>query len=75
MKIITDSTADLTKELYEQLDIGMVPLTIQLGERRWRDFYDVKPEAYFALLRASTDFPNNISAFSSGFYQCLYAIC
>jgi DegV family protein with EDD domain len=57
MKIITDSTADLTKELYEQLDIGMVPLTIQLGERKWRDFYDVKPEAYFALLRASTDFP------------------
>jgi DegV family protein with EDD domain len=57
MKIITDSTADFTKELYEQLDIGMVPLTIQLGERRWRDFYDVKPEAYFALLRASTDFP------------------
>jgi DegV family protein with EDD domain len=57
MKIITDSTADFTKELYEQLDIGMVPLTIQLGERRWRDFYDMKPDAYFALLRASTDFP------------------
>jgi DegV family protein with EDD domain len=57
MKIITDSTADLTRELYEQLDIGMVPLTIQLGERRWRDFYDMKPEAYFPILRASTDFP------------------
>jgi DegV family protein with EDD domain len=57
MKIITDSTADFTKELYEQLDVGMVPLTIQLGERRWRDFYDMKPEAYFPILRASTDFP------------------
>jgi DegV family protein with EDD domain len=57
MKIITDSTADLTKELYEQFDIGMVPLTIQLGERRWRDYYDMKPEAYFPILRASTDFP------------------
>ena len=57
MKIITDSTADLTKELYEQFDIAMVPLTIQLGERKWRDFYDVKPQAYFALLKASTDFP------------------
>lgn len=57
MKIITDSTADLTKELYEQLDIGMVPLTIQLGERRWRDFYDLRPDAYYALLKASTDFP------------------
>jgi DegV family protein with EDD domain len=57
MKIITDSTADFTKELYEQLNIGMVPLTIQLGERRWRDFYDMKPEAYFAVLKVSTDFP------------------
>jgi DegV family protein with EDD domain len=57
MKIITDSTADLTKELYEQLDIGMVPLTIQLGERKWRDFYDMQPEAYFPILKASTDFP------------------
>jgi DegV family protein with EDD domain len=57
MKIITDSTADLTKELYEQLDIGMVPLTIQLGERKWRDFYDMQPEAYLPILRASTDFP------------------
>jgi DegV family protein with EDD domain len=57
MKIITDSTADFTKELYEQLDIGMVPLTIQLGEKRWRDFYDMQPDAYFPILRASTDFP------------------
>jgi len=57
MKIITDSTADLTKELYEQLDIDMVPLTIQLGERKWRDFYDLMPDAYYALLKASTDFP------------------
>ena len=57
MKIITDSTADLTKELYEQFDIGMVPLTIQLGERRWRDFYDMKPDAYFPILRTSSDFP------------------
>ncbi len=57
MKIITDSTADLTKELYEQMDIGMVPLTIQLGERKWRDYLDMKPEAYFNILKASTDFP------------------
>ncbi len=57
MKIITDSTADLTKELYKQMDIGMVPLTIQLGERKWRDYLDMKPEAYFNILKASTDFP------------------
>jgi len=57
MKIITDSTADLTKELYEQMEIEMVPLTIQLGERKWRDFLDMKPEAYYDILKTSTDFP------------------
>ncbi|HVN97794.1 MAG TPA: DegV family protein [Syntrophorhabdaceae bacterium] len=57
MRIVTDSTADLTKELYDELDIEMVPLTIQLGERRWRDYLDVKPDEYYALLRTSTDFP------------------
>lgn len=46
MKIITDSTADLTEELYRQFNIGMVPLTIQLGEEKWRDFYDVSPDAF-----------------------------
>lgn len=57
MKIITDSTADLTEELYRQFDIGMVPLTIQLGEEKWRDFYDVAPEAFYELLKKSRDFP------------------
>jgi DegV family protein with EDD domain len=57
MKIITDSTADLSGELYEKYDIGMVPLTVHLGERTWLDFHDVKPDEYYALLRKSKTFP------------------
>ncbi len=57
MKIITDSTADLSTEAYEKHGIGVVPLTLRLGGRTWRDFFDIDPDAYYALLRESKDFP------------------
>lgn len=57
MKIITDSTADLPAALYEKHGIGVVPLTVRLGDRTWRDFFDIDPDAYYALLRESKDFP------------------
>jgi DegV family protein with EDD domain len=57
MKIITDSTADLPAESYEKHDIGVVPLTLHLGDRTWRDFFDIDPDEYYVLLRESKDFP------------------
>jgi DegV family protein with EDD domain len=57
MKIITDSTADLPAESYEKYGIGVVPLTLRLGGRTWRDFFDIDADAYYALLRESKDFP------------------
>ncbi len=57
MKIITDSTADLSAANYEKHGIWVVPLTLRLGGRTWRDFFDIDPDAYYALLRESKDFP------------------
>ncbi len=57
MKIVTDSTADLTSELYKQHDITPVPLTIHLGEKSWRDFYDISPDEFYALLSKSNEVP------------------
>src|SRR4030042_3172503 len=57
MKIITDSTADLSRDLYQKYDIGMVPITSHLGDRKWLDFYDVEPDEYYPLLRTSKAFP------------------
>jgi DegV family protein with EDD domain len=58
MKIITDSTADLSKELYEKYDIGCVPLTVHLAEKSWLDFYDIEPDEYYAMLRRTRAFPS-----------------
>lgn len=57
MKIITDSTADLTKELALKFDIDIVPLTIHLGDKSWKDYYDTEPDQYYELLRKSSAFP------------------
>jgi len=57
VKIITDSTADLSRDLYQKHDIGMVPLTIHLGERTWLDFHDIEPDEYYTMLRKSKAFP------------------
>jgi DegV family protein with EDD domain len=57
MKIITDSTADMDQSIYEKYSIGMVPLTIHLGDKTWRDFYDVKPDDYYEMLRTTKSFP------------------
>jgi len=57
MKIITDSTADLSRDLYQKYDIDVVPLTIHLGERTWLDFYDIEPDEYYRMLRNSKAFP------------------
>jgi DegV family protein with EDD domain len=57
MKIVTDSTADLTKEFILERNIEIVPLTIHLGDKSWKDYYDVEPDEYYELLRKSSAFP------------------
>lgn len=57
MKIITDSTVDLPWDLIKAYDIQIVPLTIKLGDRQWKDFFDIDPETYYKMLRDTTEFP------------------
>ena len=47
VKIISDSTCDLSKELVEKYDITILPLHILLGENEYRDGVDVTPEEIF----------------------------
>ena len=44
VKIISDSTCDLSKDLLEKYDISILPLHILLGETEYRDGVDITPE-------------------------------
>ena len=37
VKIFTDSTSDLSKELLEKYNIGVIPLYIHLGDEEYKD--------------------------------------
>lgn len=47
IKIIADSTCDLTKDLIEQYDITIVPLTIMLGDNDYKDGKNITPTDIF----------------------------
>ncbi|MBQ8185088.1 MAG: DegV family protein, partial [Lachnospiraceae bacterium] len=37
IKIVSDSTCDLSKELLEKYDISIIPLHIHLGDAEYKD--------------------------------------
>ena len=41
IKVIVDSTADLSKELYEKYDIAVIPLNVSFGEKTFKDGIDI----------------------------------
>lgn len=48
VKIISDSTCDLSQALIEKYDITILPLHILLGDKEYRDGADITPEEIFA---------------------------
>lgn len=47
VRIVSDSTCDLTKELVEKYDIAIVPLHIVLGETEYLDGVNISPEEIY----------------------------
>ena len=48
VKIIADSTCDLSEELIKKYDISILPLHILLGEEEYEDGKTITPEEIFA---------------------------
>lgn len=47
VKIVTDSTADLPADLVEALDIGVLPVTVILDGKAYRDRVDMTIEHFY----------------------------
>lgn len=50
VKIITDSTADISPELAATLGITVLPLTIQLGNKTYREGIDLTSKEFFSKI-------------------------
>ena len=57
IRIISDSTCDLSKELIEQYDITIVPLHIVLGEDEFLDGVNIAPDDIYAWSDANNAIP------------------
>lgn len=55
IKIISDSTCDLSKELVEKYDIAIMPLTVVKDGQTYRDNVDITPADIFAHVAAGGD--------------------
>jgi DegV family protein with EDD domain len=57
VRIVTDSACDLTKDQYEPLGIGVVPLTIRIGADEFTDMVDLSSEDFYRRMAASDTLP------------------
>lgn len=55
--VVTDSGADLPAEALERLNIHVVPLRLQVGERDYLDKVTLSPSDFFELLRQGGSVP------------------
>lgn len=62
IKVISDSLSDIPKDLIEKYDIGIVPLTIRLDERDYKDGIDINNKEFYEKLRNSKDTPKTSQA-------------
>lgn len=62
VKIIADSTCDLSKELLERFDVSIVPLAINLGDESYLDGVDVFPDDIYAWSNETKLTPKTSSA-------------
>lgn len=57
IKIITDSTCDLSKEVAEELDIEVVPLSVNISSKSYKDGIDITFDTLNNVILESQDFP------------------
>lgn len=62
IRISTDSTADIPREMWEELNIKVIPLTIINGKKQYRDGYDLTPEEFYEILNESAVLPSSSQA-------------
>ncbi|SDC56843.1 MULTISPECIES: DegV family protein [unclassified Candidatus Frackibacter] len=57
IKIVTDSTADLSLELIKELGIEMIPLTVNFNNEFFADKIDISPNEFFTRLEKVDELP------------------
>ncbi|MGE5629971.1 MAG: DegV family protein [Caulobacteraceae bacterium] len=74
LQLITDSSADLPKELLEKYNISVVPLTIQLEGKEYLEGVDITPEEFFQKMFSSKELPKTSQPSPANFSNMFAAL-
>ena len=73
VRIVTDSSSDLTDEQVADFAITVVPLTVRFGDQEFVDRRDLTPQTFWAKVAASATLPETAApspgAFEAAFRQ------
>ncbi|NFN80231.1 DegV family protein [Clostridium botulinum] len=69
IKIITDSTADLPKEIYEKYDIEVLPVLINFKEESYLDGVEINPDKVFEKIEKNNILPTTGQVIPSRFIE------
>ena len=62
VKIIADSTCDLSKDLLEKYDISVLPLHIVLGDKEYKDGLEISPDEIYEWSNTNKEAPKTSAA-------------
>lgn len=58
IKILTDSSSNMTKEQADELGVTLLPLTVVFGDKEYRDGIDIDATAFYDMLINEKDHPH-----------------
>jgi len=74
VKIVTDSASDLSLEIAKEFDIAIVPLSVNINGKSYRDRYDLLPAEFYAMLDREKILPTTSQVAPQAFYEVFQKI-
>ena len=75
IKITADSTCDLSPEIVERFGVGILPLSVIMGEKVYKDGIDIKPADIFSFVKENGVLPKSSAPsteeYAEYFKKCL----
>lgn len=69
VKIVTDSTSDITSDLAQKLGITVVPLTVSFGHESFLDRVDITTDEFYRRLAKESAFPTTTQPAPGAFVE------
>lgn len=67
IKITADSTCDLSNELVDKYNVGIIPITVVMGSDTFRDGLDITPDDIFKFVKDTGTLPKTCAMTEDGY--------